>query len=91
MISFEWDPEKAGSNLKKHDVSFEIAASIFADPQLVIQFDRIKDGEERWHAIGSAPNGVLFQAVYTWRGSERIRIISARKANQREKSIYYEE
>ena len=88
MISFEWDQAIAESNLEKHAVSFEIASTIFADPRLVIKFDRDKDGEKRWHAIGRAPNGGIIQAAYTWRGNERIRIISARKANRREKEIY---
>ncbi len=91
MVSFEWDPVKAASNLEKHQVSFEIAASIFEDPNLITKFDRIKDGEKRWHAIGRAPNNVLVQVSFTRRGhgtDERIRIISARKTNRREKEVY---
>jgi len=91
MLSFEWDPEKAASNAKKHGVSFELGSLAFADPHRVIQFDRVKAGEERWHCYGRVDNVVLLVA-YTERGDgqdTRIRIISARKANRRERKRKY--
>ena len=49
-IRFEWDGAKAALNLRKHGVSFELAARIFTDPFVLIERDRIEDGEQRWQA-----------------------------------------
>ncbi|EJF87341.1 BrnT family toxin [Bartonella rattimassiliensis] len=48
-IRFEWDEAKAKSNLRKHRVSFEIAARVFADPFAMVKQDRIENGEYRGH------------------------------------------
>lgn len=50
---FEWDPEKAKSNLRKHRVSFETAAHVFTDPFAVTEQDRIERGERRWQTLVS--------------------------------------
>jgi hypothetical protein len=91
MIEFEWDPAKAASNLVKHKVSFEVATSVFRDPARVTVFDRVKDGERRWHAIGAVDRDLLLTVVFTVRvygRKNRIRIISARKASRRERKLY---
>jgi uncharacterized DUF497 family protein len=49
---FEWDAEKAKTNLIKHRVSFETAAQVFADPFAMVEQDRIEEGEYRWQTIG---------------------------------------
>ncbi|WP_375707754.1 BrnT family toxin, partial [Bartonella sp. AA1HLJMS] len=51
-IRFEWDEAKAKSNLRKHRVSFEIAARVFADPFAMVKQDRIENGEYRWQTLG---------------------------------------
>lgn len=53
-IRFEWDNEKAASNLSKHKISFQTAARVFADPLLLMRQDRIESGECRWRTIGMA-------------------------------------
>ena len=67
-IEFEWDDEKAGSNLKKHGVSFEEGATIFNDPEIATIFDpdHSKD-EERYISIGTSIRGNLLVIVHTER------------------------
>lgn len=84
-ISFEWDDAKEKINIEKHKVSFSHAARVFLDPNLVIAPDSCEK-EERWDAIGMADQ-VLF-VVYTERKGNKIRIISARKANKVEINGY---
>ena len=91
MIEFEWNSVKAASNLLKHKVSFEVASRVFQDSARVIVFDRTKDGEQRWHAIGAVEGNLLLTVVFTVRAygrKKRIRIISARKASRRERKLY---
>lgn len=93
MISFEWDAAKAASNLKKHEVSFELASLVFRDPARLLKFDREKDGELRWHVIGRVSDNHLLLVAFTVREygtSRKIRIISAREANRHERQLYGE-
>jgi uncharacterized DUF497 family protein len=87
-VEFEWDDEKATSNLKKHDVSFEEGATIFNDPEIATIFDpdHSKD-EERYISIGTSIQGNLLVIVHTER-EERIRVISCRKATEAERKSY---
>jgi uncharacterized DUF497 family protein len=91
---FEWDPAKAVSNLRKHGVSFETAARVFADPHALVEQDRTEDGEERWQTIGVVEGVVMLVVAHTVREEDKIeviRIISARRANRREGRRYEEE
>ena len=91
-MEFEWHADKASSNLRKHGVSFEDAARVFLDPDRIETFDgRDPDGEDRWKTVGLVESALL-AVVYTVRGkgSEIIRIISARKADANERSQYRE-
>ena len=84
---FEWDKEKATSNLKKHKVAFEEATYVFQDDNRIEIFDAEHSGaENRYITIGMV--GVVLFVVYTER-KDSIRIISARKANSLERRIYY--
>jgi len=89
-MRFEWDEAKAASNEAKHGVKFAVAATVFADSNLVLFVDAIIDGEERWHAIGAVPGTVLLlTVVHTYRdGEEIVRIISARTATRKEVKRY---
>ena len=88
-MEFEWDENKNVENIKKHDIDFHEAAKAFYDENAVILFDDINSVEEiRYQLIGISPNRLLFVS-YTER-FERIRIISARKANARHTGIYNE-
>lgn len=87
----EWDEKKNRANLKKHGVSFELAQEIFDDPLALSKLDRIEDGEERWHTLGTVGGVVLLLVTHTTRddeGEEVIRVISARKATAGERRHY---
>jgi hypothetical protein len=88
MLKFEWDPDKAVSNARKHRVSFEEAASVFGDP-LAYTFEDPDHsiGEERMLTFGVSSMGRLLVVVHVERG-EVLRIISARKATRHERHLY---
>ncbi|WP_208434763.1 BrnT family toxin [Bartonella taylorii] len=94
-IRFEWDETKAKSNLRKHHVSFEIAARVFADPFAMVKQDRIENGEYRWQTLGLVDGFLLLLVAHTVHddkdGIEVIRIISARRASSKERKRYEEE
>jgi len=89
---FVWDEKKNRGNRRKHGISFEAAARIFDDPNVVSHPDRMVDSEERWHSIGIADGIAIALVVHTseeQHGEEEIRIISARKASPRERALYH--
>ena len=91
MVRFEWDASKDRRNIAKHDVGFEEARKVFADPHVIIRQDRVIEDEERWHAIGYVDCVLL--VVHTVREEglgAMIRIISARKATPGERKLYEE-
>jgi uncharacterized DUF497 family protein len=90
-VEFAWDERKDSINLRKHGVSFRTAARVFFDSRAVSYLDRVVDDEERWHTVGMAGGIMLLLVVHTVKeqnGEEEIRIISARKASSRERSLY---
>jgi len=87
-MEIEYDPEKAKSNLKKHGVSFEEAATALYDPMALVQEDTDSIGENRWVFIGLSAQTNLLTVVYAVREEEIIRIISARKATSKEAKYY---
>lgn len=91
-IRFEWNPDKAASNLKKHRVSFETAVRVFADPFALTEQDRIENGEYRWQTLGIVEGHLLLLVAHTVQddedGTEVIRIISARRAEPKERKRY---
>jgi len=83
-MEFEWDQEKAESNLKKHGVSFPEATTVFADPLSLTNHDPDhSDREDRYITIGESIYGNLLVVAHTDRG-DTVRIISARYATRRE-------
>jgi uncharacterized DUF497 family protein len=89
-ILFEWDPEKAESNFRKHKVTFEEASSIFGDPlSITIPDPAHSRGEERVVTIGWSDDGRTLVVVHLDL-DESIRIISARVATRRERRQYEE-
>jgi uncharacterized DUF497 family protein len=86
-ISFEWDEEKNKLNQQRHGIRFEDAKFVFNDPCRVILSDLYhSEIEERWLAIGVV-NRALF-VVFTERGENIIRLISARMATKAEEKLY---
>jgi uncharacterized DUF497 family protein len=89
-LQFEWDEAKARINLEKHGVSFLTAAAIFSNERMERIDDREDYGELRWIALGRV--GIeVYRVVFTWRGKDLIRIVSAQRANKDEQEIYYRE
>ena len=86
--TFEWDPAKAASNLRKHRVSFEDSKLALADPRAIVELDTSDPAEHRWRTTGLAANDVLF-VVTTEPDDTTIRIISARKATRHEQARYF--
>ena len=89
-MEFEWDPEKAAGNLRKHKVSFNDAATVFGDSLGTTAIDPDHSADEhRFITVGLSRGGRLLIVAHSDRNG-RIRIISARKLNQRERKIYEE-
>jgi uncharacterized protein len=93
-LIFEWDAHKARRNLKKHQVSFEEAKTVFNDPLLLTYPDEWhSQTEERYISIGYSNQRRTLLVVHTEHifGEEvLIRIISGRKATPRERRVYEE-
>ena len=90
-MHFEWDPEKAAENERKHGVSFDEAATAFADPLSLTIADPDHSGQEdRFILLGQSFRGRMLVVVHTER-EDRIRLISARLATRRERRSYEED
>jgi uncharacterized DUF497 family protein len=88
-LKFEWHAAKAKANLQAHRVSFELAKTVFNDAFAIERLDDREDyGEDRFILIGMAKGHVMLYVAYTER-DQRIRIISARRATQREQDDYF--
>jgi hypothetical protein len=87
-MEIEFDSVKAETNLKKHGVSFEEAASVLLDPMALGFEDPDAEGESRWVLVGMGSQARLLTVVYTLRGEQRIRLISARRATRNEAYQY---
>jgi uncharacterized DUF497 family protein len=88
MVTFEWDPHKSESNIKKHGVPFEEASTIFRDPLSLTIDDPLHSMDEaRMVQIGVSYKNRLLVVVHTERKDD-IRIITARKATGKERFRY---
>jgi len=93
-ILFQWDESKATQNLRKHRVDFETATQVFFDHFAILRQDRVERGEVRWQAIGMANGQAVLVVAHTVtdnaidEGTEIVRIISARKADPKERKDY---
>jgi uncharacterized DUF497 family protein len=86
-VIFEWDSQKAAVNLRKHDVSFELACEAFFDPFVCYLDDEIVGSELREKIVGLTTTWILLYIVYVMR-DDRIRIVSARLVTKAEREIY---
>jgi uncharacterized DUF497 family protein len=90
-LAFRWDRRKAASNLEKHGVSFEEAASVFGDPlSLTIPDPGHSEDETRFVIVGESPRGRLLVVVHA-EDQGTIRVISARAATPSERRSYEED
>ena len=91
--NFEWDSNKARTNLSKHKISFESATSVFRDEQAIsISDEEHSEEEERWLTIGTDEVTRTLVVIHTFISLDKnncnIRLISARKATKKEQEIY---
>ncbi len=88
-IPVEWDDNKNQINIKKHGISFETAALVFADDNRIEYYDKLHSIDEDRYVVLGCVHGIIF-VVYTMR-DDTARLISARMATSRERDIYYAE
>ena len=88
-LQFEWDDEKNRVNHRKHGIGFEEASLIFTGPVLTAPDDRQDYSEKRFISYGQPEPMVVVAVVHTWRRG-RIRLISARTANRKERQAFHE-
>ncbi|MBA4067074.1 MAG: hypothetical protein C0501_25865 [Isosphaera sp.] len=87
-MDFEWDDDKAATNVQKHGVTFAEAMTVFADPLALTGYDPDhSDDEDRYLTMGLSADGRLLVVSHTDRG-ENVRIISARVASPAERRDY---
>ncbi len=87
-LNFEWDFEKAKTNLKKHGVSFDEATTVFREPFSITKYDPDHSvDEQRYIDIGRSNEGRVLVVAYTERGAN-LRLISCRKATPLERKLY---
>jgi uncharacterized DUF497 family protein len=91
--NFEWDVRKAATNIQKHGVSFENAATVFRDSEAMSLFgQKHSTDEDRWITLGLDNRDQLLVVCHTWRetetGAASCRIISARKVDRKEAAQY---
>ena len=87
-MRFEWDPPKAEANLRAHDVSFAEAVTVLEDDFALTREDPATVDEARFVTLGLSNLGNLLVMVYTYRDPDAIRLISAWKANTRQRKAY---
>ncbi|MCL1986566.1 MAG: BrnT family toxin [Firmicutes bacterium] len=86
---FVWDEDKYYSNIKKHNVDFYEAATVFEDPNSVLEEDEQHSyDEERFTIIGMSEELRILMVCHCYRENDITRIISARKANKKEIKKY---
>jgi uncharacterized DUF497 family protein len=87
-MNYEWDPAKAKANLATHGVSFTEAVTVLEDDFALTREDPDSEGEQRFVTLGISSSANLLVVVYTYRESDVIRIISAWRANRRQRLRY---
>ena len=93
QYDFDWDPKKAKSNRVNHRVTFEEAATVFQDPQMLTLYDgKHSADEDRWITLGISAAGRVLVVNHTFKSNSTdhipVRIISSRKATIREQREY---
>jgi uncharacterized DUF497 family protein len=88
IVKFEWDMPKASANLRAHGVSFTEAATVLEDDFALTRDDHDDVDERRFVSLGLSDLGNLLVVVYTYREPDTIRLISAWRANNRQRMLY---
>lgn len=90
IVGFDWDDGNRSKSAEKHSVSQAEAEQVFADSQLLIAEDvKHSEDEARYQAMGRTVGGRLLHITFTLRQNQtRIRVISARSMNRKERAYY---
>ena len=86
-MEITWDDNKARINFKKHGITFEEASSVLTSTS-AITYEDTKSSEQRYVTIGFSVLARLLVVVTCYRDENKLRIISARKANKKERELY---
>lgn len=89
-MHYEWDEIKRRINVQQHGIDFADLPNLFAGEIVILEDDRYEYGETRFIAFGLLL-GQVIAVVYTERGDDVIRLISARKASKYEAKQYYQQ
>jgi uncharacterized DUF497 family protein len=87
-MRYEWDPAKAAANLTVHGVSFAEAVTVLEDDFALTREDPDSADEQRFVTLGLSSSAHLLVVVYTYRGPDVLRIISAWRANRSQRIRY---
>jgi uncharacterized DUF497 family protein len=88
IMRITWDPKKAEINFKKHNVRFSDAELVLYDPFALTLEEQVIEGEKRFVTVGADAIGRIVVVVYSYRDSDTIRLISARKATSSQRKQY---
>jgi len=87
-VRYQWDAAKAEENKRKHKIDFADVVGVFEDEMAMTREDPDTEGEQRFVTLGMDSLGRLLVVVFTYRAEEEIRLISARKATEKEVKEY---
>ncbi len=87
-MRIEWDPPKARANLHAHGITFAEAATVLDDDFALIREDPDAADEPRFVTLGLSDVGNVLVVVYVYREPDTLRVISAWKANKRQRVLY---
>jgi hypothetical protein len=90
-VRIEWDPPKASANLRAHGISFAEAVTVLDDDFALTQEDPGANDEPRLVTLGLSDVGNLLVVEYMYREPDTLRVISAWKANKRQRVLYEKE
>jgi uncharacterized DUF497 family protein len=90
-VRFDWDPAKARANLRVHGVAFAEAVTVLEDDFGLTREDPDAGDEQRFVTLGLSDVGNLLVVAYTYRAPDTVRVISAWKANRRQRVMYEED
>jgi uncharacterized DUF497 family protein len=88
-MDYEWDEKKNRANVEKHGFDFRLAAEVFENNTITIEDTRKDYGEKRLNTFGLWNGNTVVVITHTKR-PETVRIISFRRANKKERNVYYE-
>jgi uncharacterized protein len=93
VIGFDWDDGNRLKSAEKNSVSLAEAEQVFSEARLIVVEDvKHSQVEPRYHAMGQTPGGRLLHITFTLReGGTRVRVISARDVNRKERAVYEQE